>query len=224
MRGFSRPFQPLALSSSRHVVKLVSVLGNWVRCILYPARQGWLHSRYRQDQQRQCGPRWVCPLFPWPGREGVPSAAVGSSNLSENRPSALRLELALIESNPSTPALHALSRAEPSGTGAVTGMINRRRAAFEGQLRNFAASRWRAALADRDMADIVPLHRTRLARHGPAKGIMSRWTNPFVEIVYRKPYDVVTGPAPFTLRLFGHAGTTHRNRRPRWPHPHPPFA
>ena len=115
---------------------------------------------------------------------------------------ALRLELALIEVDPSTPVLHALGWLEPGG-GTAAGVINQRRAAFEGRLRDLKTGEVVATFADRDMADAGPLDLTRLTWYGPAKGIIDRWAKQFVQIANRKPGEVVTDPTPFTLRVFG---------------------
>jgi hypothetical protein len=115
---------------------------------------------------------------------------------------ALRLELALIEIDPSTPVLHALSWAGPIGTGSAVGAVNQRRAAFEGRLRDLQTGEVVATFADRDMADVGPLDLTRLTWYGPAKGIMDRWAEQFVQIANRKPGEMVTDPTPYTLRPF----------------------
>ncbi|MGR8932971.1 MAG: DUF3313 family protein [Gammaproteobacteria bacterium] len=115
---------------------------------------------------------------------------------------ALRLELALIEIDPSQPVLHALSWAGPPGTGTAAGMINQRMAAFEGRLRDLQSGEVIATFADRDTADIGPLDLTRLTWYGPAKGIMDQWAAQFVAIANRKPGEAVTDPTAFTLRPF----------------------
>ena len=115
---------------------------------------------------------------------------------------ALRLELALIEIDPSAPVLHALSWAGPPGTGSAAGTINQRRAAFEGRLRDLQTGEVVATFADRDMADVGPLDLTRLTWYGPAKGIMDRWAGQFVKIANRAPGEAVTDPTPYTLRPF----------------------
>ncbi|MGH8550847.1 MAG: DUF3313 family protein [Methylococcales bacterium] len=116
--------------------------------------------------------------------------------------SALRLELALIEIDPSQPVLHALSWAGPPGTGTAAGVINQRRAAFEGRLRDLQTGEVVATFADRDMQDAGPLDLTRLTWYGPAKGIMDRWAEQFVQIANREPGEIVSDPTPFTLRPF----------------------
>jgi hypothetical protein len=115
---------------------------------------------------------------------------------------ALSLELALIEIDPSTPVLHALSWAGPVGTGSAMGAVNQRRAAFEGRLRDLQTGEVIATFADRDMADVGPLDLTRLTWYGPAKGIMDRWAKEFVQVANRKPGEAVADPTPFTLRPF----------------------
>lgn len=120
----------------------------------------------------------------------------------QHRQPALRLELALIEIDPSQPVLHALSWAGPPGTGTAAGMINQRKAAFEGRLRDLQTGEVVATFADRDMADAGPLDLTRLTWYGPAKGIMDQWAKQFVQIANRKPGEMVTDPIPFTLRPF----------------------
>jgi hypothetical protein len=120
----------------------------------------------------------------------------------QHKDPALRLELALIEIDPSMPVLHALSWAGPIGTGSAAGAVNQRRAAFEGRLRDLQTGEVVATFADRDMADVGPLDLTRLTWYGPAKGIMDRWAEQFVQIANRKPGEVVTDPTAFTLRPF----------------------
>ncbi|UZR29641.1 DUF3313 family protein [Methylococcus mesophilus] len=120
----------------------------------------------------------------------------------QHKDPALRLELALIEIDPSMPVLHALSWAGPIGTGSAAGAVNQRRAAFEGRLRDLQTGEVVATFADRDMADVGPLDLTRLTWYGPAKGIMDRWAAQFVQIANRNPGEVVTDPTAFTLRPF----------------------
>ncbi|MEW6037637.1 MAG: DUF3313 family protein [Pseudomonadota bacterium] len=120
----------------------------------------------------------------------------------QHRDKALRLELALIEIDPSTPVLHALSWAGPPGTGTAVGAVNQRRAAFEGRIRDLQTGEVVATFADRDMADVGPIDLTRLTWYGPAKGIMDRWAKQFVQIANRRPGEVVTDPTAFTLRPF----------------------
>jgi hypothetical protein len=115
---------------------------------------------------------------------------------------ALRLELALIEIEPSIPVLHALGWAAPYGTGTAAGVINQRRAAFEGRLRDVQTNEVVATFADRDTQDAGPLDVTRLTWYGPAKGIMDRWAQQFVQIANRKLGEAVRDPVPFTLRPF----------------------
>jgi hypothetical protein len=115
---------------------------------------------------------------------------------------ALRLELALIEINPSKPVLHAISWAGPIGTSAAAGVVNQRRAAFEGRLRDLQTGEVVATFADRDMQDVGPIDLTRLTWYGPAKGIMDQWSKQFVQIANRKPGEVITDPVAFTLRPF----------------------
>lgn len=122
--------------------------------------------------------------------------------ISDHKEPALRLELALIEIDPSQPVLHALSWAGPPGTGTAAGLINQRRAAFEGRLRDLQTGEVVATFADRDMADAGPLDITRLTWYGPAKGIIDQWAKQFVDIANRKPGEVVTDPTAFTLRPF----------------------
>jgi len=115
----------------------------------------------------------------------------------------LRMELALIQIDPSTPVLHALGMAAPVyGTGTAVSVANQRRAAFEGRLRDLRTGQIVATFADRDMADIGPLDVTKLTWYGPAKGIMDRWAKQFVQVANKKPGDVVTDPTPFTLMPF----------------------
>ncbi|MGZ4957842.1 MAG: DUF3313 family protein [Methylomonas sp.] len=120
---------------------------------------------------------------------------------TQHKQPALRLELALIEINPSQPALHAAGWLTPGG-GTAAGAINQRRAAFEGRLRDMQTGEVVATFADRDMQDAGPLDLTRLTWYGPAKGIMDRWAKQFVQIANRKPGEMVTDPTPYTLRPF----------------------
>jgi hypothetical protein len=121
--------------------------------------------------------------------------------VSDHTQPALRLELALIEIEPSQPALHAAGWLTPGG-GTAAGVVNKRRAAFEGRLRDMETDEVVATFADRDMQDAGPLDLTRLTWYGPAKGIMERWAKQFVEIANKKPGEVVGDPTAFTLRPF----------------------
>lgn len=120
----------------------------------------------------------------------------------QHRYPALQLELALIEIDPSQSVLHAMSWAGPPGTGTAAGVVNQRRAAFEARLRDVQTGEVVATFADRDMQDAGPLDLTRLTWYGPAKGIMDRWAEQFVQIANRKPGEMVTDPLPFTVRPF----------------------
>jgi len=119
----------------------------------------------------------------------------------QHKAPALRLELALIEIDPSQPVLHALGWLQLGG-GTAAGVINQRRAAFEARLRDLQTAEVIATFADRDMQDAGPLDLTRLTWYGPAKGIMDRWAKQFVQIANRKPGESVTDLTPFTLRPF----------------------
>lgn len=120
---------------------------------------------------------------------------------NQHRFPALRMELALIEIDPSQPALHAAGWLIPGG-GTAAGVANQRRAAFEGRLRDMQTDEVVATFADRDMQDAGPIDLTRLTWYGPAKSIMDRWAQQFVQIANRKPGEMVTDPTPFTLRPF----------------------
>ncbi|MGR8998812.1 MAG: DUF3313 family protein [Gammaproteobacteria bacterium] len=120
---------------------------------------------------------------------------------AQHKQPALRLELALIEIDPSMPVLHALGWLQLGG-GTAAGLINKRRAAFEGRLRDLQTGEIVATFADRDMQDAGPLDLTRLTWYGPAKSIMDEWAKQFVQIANRKPGEVITDPVAFTLRPF----------------------
>ncbi len=121
----------------------------------------------------------------------------------QSRQRALHLELALIEIDPSTPVLHALTWASPvPGPGTAMGVANKRTVAFEGRLRDLKTGKVVATFADHDMADAGPLDLTRLTWYGPAKGVMDRWAEQFVELANKKPNEVVTDPTAFTLMPF----------------------
>ncbi|MGZ8159722.1 MAG: DUF3313 family protein [Methylobacter sp.] len=119
----------------------------------------------------------------------------------QHRQPALRLELALIEVDPSQPALHAAGWLIPGG-GTAAGVVNQRRAAFEGRLRDLQTGEVVATFADRDMQDAGPLDLTRLTWYGPAKSIMDQWAKQFVQIANRQPGEMITDPTAFTLRPF----------------------
>jgi len=120
---------------------------------------------------------------------------------NQHRLPSLRLELALIEIDPSQPALHAAGWLTFGG-GTAAGVVNQRRAAFEGRLRDMQTGEVVATFADRDMQDAGPLDLTRLTWYGPAKGIMDKWAKQFVQIANRRPGEMVTDETPFTLRPF----------------------
>lgn len=121
--------------------------------------------------------------------------------VSEHKQPALRFELALIEVDPSQPALHAAGWLVIGG-GTAAGVVNQRRAAFEGRLRDLQTGEVVATFADRDMQDAGPLDLTRLTWYGPAKGIMDRWAEQFVQVANKKPGEMVSDPTPYTLRPF----------------------
>lgn len=114
---------------------------------------------------------------------------------------ALTLEIALVEIDPSMPLLHAAGWAVAGG-GTAAGIINQRKAAFEGRLRDLKTGEVVATFADRNMQDVGPLDLTRLTWYGPAKGIMDMWAKQFVQIANRKPGEVISDPVAFTLRPF----------------------
>lgn len=113
----------------------------------------------------------------------------------------LSLELALIEIDPSEPILHAAGWAVIGGSVAA-GVINQRRASFEGRLRDLQSDEVVATFADRNVQDVGPIDLTRLTWYGPAKTIMDKWATLFVQVASRKPGEVVTDPIAFTLRPF----------------------
>jgi hypothetical protein len=122
-------------------------------------------------------------------------------SLGHHKQPALRLELALIEIDPSAPVLHAAGWAVIGGSTAA-GFVNKRRAAFEGRLRDLQTGEVVATFADRDMQDVGPIDMTRMTWYGPAKGIMDQWAKQFVQIANRKPGEAVTDPVAFTLKPF----------------------
>ena len=81
-------------------------------------------------------------------------------------------------------------------------MVNQRRAAFEGRLRDLQTGEVVATFADRDMQNVGPIDLTRLTWYGPAKGNMDKWAKQFVQIANRKPGEVITDSTAFTLRPF----------------------
>jgi hypothetical protein len=113
----------------------------------------------------------------------------------------LSLELALIELEPSEPILHAAGWAVIGGTVAA-GVINQRRASFEGRLRDLQSGEVVATFADRNAQDVGPIDLTRYTWYGPAKTIMDKWAKLFVQVANRKPGEVVNDPIAFTLRPF----------------------
>lgn len=114
---------------------------------------------------------------------------------------ALRLEIALIEIDPSTPVLHAAGWAVAGGSTAAA-VVNQRKAAFEARLRDMQTNKIVATFADRNMQDVGPIDMTRMTWYGPAKGIMDNWAKEFVKVANRKPGEVVAAPIPFTLKPF----------------------
>jgi len=63
---------------------------------------------------------------------------------------------------------------------------------FEARLRDLKTGEVVATFADRDMQDMEPLDLTRLTWFGPAKSIMDRWAEQFVQIANRKPDEIIT--------------------------------
>jgi hypothetical protein len=126
--------------------------------------------------------------------EIIDSAAQGTGK-------ALRLELALVEIDPSMPVLHAAGWLTPGG-GTAAGVVNQRRAAFEGRLRDLKTGKIVATFADRNSQDVGPLDLTRLTWYGPAKGIMDMWAKQFVQVANREPGQKISDSVAFTLRPF----------------------
>ena len=120
---------------------------------------------------------------------------------AKHKTGVLRLEIALVEIDPSTPVLHAAGGAVIGG-GTAAGVVNQRRAAFEGRLRDLQTGEVVATFADRNMQDVGPIDLTRLTWYGPAKGIMDMWATQFVQIANRKPGEVISDSTAFTLRPF----------------------
>jgi len=113
----------------------------------------------------------------------------------------LQLELALIEVDPSKPVLNALGWLQPGG-GTAAALVNQRRAAFEGRIRDLNTNEIVATFADRNMPNVDPLDLTRLTWYGPAKQIIDTWSKEFVEIANRKPGEVISAPTAFSLNPF----------------------
>jgi hypothetical protein len=113
----------------------------------------------------------------------------------------LSLELALIEVEPSEPILHAVGWVVIGGTVAA-GVINPRRASFEGRLRDLQSGEVVATFADRNTQDIGPIDLTRYTWYGPAKTIMDKWAKLLVQVANRKQGEIVNEPIAFTLRPF----------------------
>ncbi len=82
------------------------------------------------------------------------------------------------------------------------GVVQKRTVAFEGRLRDLKTGKVVATFADHDMADSGPLDLTRLTWYGPAKGVMDRWAEQFVELANKKPNEVVTDQTAFMLMPF----------------------
>jgi hypothetical protein len=120
---------------------------------------------------------------------------------SQHKKKALRLEIALIEIDPSMPVLHAAGWAVVGGSTAA-GVVNQRRAAFEARLRDMQTNKIVATFADRNMQDVGPIDMTRMTWYGPAKGIMDNWAKEFVKVANRKPGEAVTSNTAFTLKPF----------------------
>lgn len=114
---------------------------------------------------------------------------------------ALSLELALIEIDPSQPVLQAAGWLVPGGTVAA-GVVNQRRAVFEGRLRDLQRGVVVTTFADRNIQDVGPIDMTRYTWYGLARTIMDNWANLFVQVANRNPGQVITDPVAFTLRPF----------------------
>jgi hypothetical protein len=119
----------------------------------------------------------------------------------QHKKPALRLEIALVEIDPSMPVLHAAGWAVAGGSTAA-GLVNKRTAAFEARLRDLKTNKIVATFADRNMQDVGPIDMTRMTWYGPAKGIMDNWAKQFVQVANRKLGEKITDPVPFTLKPF----------------------
>jgi len=97
--------------------------------------------------------------------------------------------------------LNALGWLQLGGSTAAA-LVNQRRAAFEGRIRDLSTNEIVATFADRTMPDVDPLDLTRLTWYGPARQIIDTWAKEFVEIANRKPGEVISAPIAFSLNPF----------------------
>lgn len=122
------------------------------------------------------------------------------------QPDSLTLELALTELVPSNVALEVLGYA-PYGGGMATKVLERATGAvstvaFEAKLKESKTDKTMAMYADREQQKYAPIDFKGLTWYGIARRIIDEWADQFVEVVNKKPGEIVKESSSFTLMPF----------------------
>jgi len=117
----------------------------------------------------------------------------------------LVLEMALTELVPSHPVMEALSIAAPYGSGVVVQAAVKESGAkatvaFEAKINDASTGEVLAMAADREQGKAAPINLRALTWYKEAEGIIDEWADQFVQIVNRRPGDIVEDSSPFTLK------------------------
>ncbi len=127
------------------------------------------------------------------------------SVLDTPEPGSLTLEAALTELVPSNPVMGALALAAPYGSGTALQAVETQTGgaatvSFEARLRDTGTGEIVAMFADRENGKVAPINLNALTWYGEAHDIINDWSAEFVQVMDRKPGQVVKPVSPFTLR------------------------
>lgn len=120
-------------------------------------------------------------------------------------PGVLVLDMALTELVPSNPVIEALTLAAPYGSGAAVQVAARSSGnvatvAFECRMIDGASGDTIAMFADREQAKAAIIDLNALTWYGEAHVIIGEWSTQFVQVMDRKPGEVIKPAPTFTLR------------------------
>ncbi|NMC48774.1 MAG: DUF3313 domain-containing protein [Desulfovibrio sp.] len=119
-------------------------------------------------------------------------------------PGSLTLETALTELVPSNPVMGTLALAAPYGSGVVLQAAESQTdgaatVSFEARLRDTDTGEIVAMFADRENGKVAPINLNVLTWYGEAHAVIDDWSAEFVQVMDRRPGEVVKPASPFTL-------------------------
>lgn len=120
------------------------------------------------------------------------------------RPGSLTLELALTELVPSHVGLEILGYA-PYGSGMAVKGLSRASGlvctvAFEAKVRDSRSGTVVAMFADREQQKVKPVDLKAFTWYGNAENIVDEWAEQFVQVLNKRPGEVVQASSPFSLK------------------------